>query len=313
MIRAFQHLIHFGYVVPLLLGVFSCDDGEKSDAYGNFEATTVTVSAKGSGEMIYLDIEEGQYVELGQEIGLIDTTQLHLEKQQLKAQVAALSDKTQEATPQIEILEERKENLIRERNRTQALLQEKAATQKQLDDYNGEIEVIDQQISATQREIDIANRGILAENKPLQAQIKAIENRIRDHHIYSPLSGTVLNKLAEPGEYMMPGVPLFKIANLQSLKLRAYTSATLLQDVSLNDTVTVLVDKGKEDYKRMRGTVIWIASEAEFTPETIETKEERVNLVYALDILVSNDGMLKIGMPGEVQFQQQQNNSTASQ
>ncbi|MEM1134657.1 MAG: HlyD family efflux transporter periplasmic adaptor subunit [Bacteroidota bacterium] len=295
-------IVENGLILLLISLIISCENDEKSDAYGNFEATTVTVSAEGNGQLLQFDIEEGSTIEADKKIGLIDTTQLHLEKLQLIAQLKALNYKTKEAEPEIAILQEKKRNLIRERDRTKALLKDKAATQKQLDDYNGEIDVIEQQIASTQREINISNRGILAERTPMQAQIKVLENKIKDHIVTNPITGTVLTKLAEPTEFVVQGTPLYKIANLSSLKLRAYTSANLLQKVTLNNEVSVLIDEGTENYRELKGKVVWIANEAEFTPKTIETKEERVNLVYAIDILVQNDGTLKIGMPGEVLF-----------
>ena len=290
-----------------LLGVIavfltSCNNGEKSDAYGNFEATSITVSAKGSGELITFNVEEGQQLKANQPIGLIDTTQLHLEKLRLQAQIEALDLKLQEADPEVAVLVKDRSNLTRERDRTERLLKEKAATQQQLDDFNGKIDVINQRIEATRRTINIANRGILAERKPLEAQIALVEKQLRDYRIINPISGTVLTKFAEPSELVNQGSPLYKVANLDEMKLKAYTSATLLQNVKLNDKVTVLIDKGEEDYEELSGTISWIASDAEFTPKTIETKEERVNLVYAIEVKVRNDGTLKIGMPGEVVF-----------
>ncbi|MEM8969840.1 MAG: HlyD family efflux transporter periplasmic adaptor subunit [Bacteroidota bacterium] len=290
-----------------LLGVIavfltSCNNGEKSDAYGNFEATSITVSAKGSGELITFNVEEGQQLKANQPIGLIDTAQLHLEKLRLQAQIEALDLKLQEADPEVAVLVKDRSNLTRERDRTERLLKEKAATQQQLDDFNGKIDVINQRIEATRRTINIANRGILAERKPLEAQIALVEKQLRDYRIINPISGTVLTKFAEPSELVNQGSPLYKVANLDEMKLKAYTSATLLQNVKLNDKVTVLIDKGEEDYEELSGTISWIASDAEFTPKTIETKEERVNLVYAIEVKVRNDGTLKIGMPGEVVF-----------
>ncbi|GAA3634409.1 HlyD family efflux transporter periplasmic adaptor subunit [Flavivirga jejuensis] len=282
--------------------LLSCGNSEKSDAYGNFEATSVTISAKGNGELLQFNIKEGMKLQKGINVGLIDTTQLHLEKLQVIAKLEALDFKLQEAAPEIAILLKRKSNLDRERNRTQNLVAKKAATQKQLDDYNGEIEVVDQQISSTTRQINIANRSILSERKPLEAQIAILRNKINDHEINNPIEGTVLSTFVEVAELVNQGRPLYKIANLNTLKLKAYTSALLLQKVKLNDKVTVLIDSDEDSYTELEGTVTWIADEAEFTPKSIETKEERVNLVYALDVEVKNDGLLKIGMPAEVIF-----------
>ncbi|UOY08354.1 HlyD family efflux transporter periplasmic adaptor subunit [Muricauda sp. SCSIO 64092] len=289
-------------IALLLLGLMSCNDNGKADAYGNFEATTVMVSAKGSGELLKFDIKEGQQVAASAVVGLIDTVQLHLERLKLKAQLNALDLKVQEAAPEVAVLLEDRSNLIRERDRTLRLFEQKAATQQQLDDYNGRVDLIDQRIRTTQRNIGIANRAILSERKPLEAQIALIDQQIRDHTVINPISGTILTKFAEEHELVGHGTPLFKVANLDDIKLKAYTSATLLQNVVLGDEVRVRIDKGEDDYRELIGSVTWIADEAEFTPKTIETKEERVNLVYGLEVTVVNDGTLKIGMPGEVLF-----------
>ncbi|WP_422080853.1 HlyD family secretion protein [Ulvibacterium sp.] len=294
--------LQHGLSLLCLVLLASCGNGKIADAYGNFEATSVTISAMGNGELVFLNIEEGQKLNADQTVGLIDTTQIHLEKVRLIAQLQALDLKLQEAAPEVAILIRDKSNLIRERDRTQRLLEQKAATQQQLDDYNGKIDLIEQRINSTKRNITIANRGILAERKPLEAQIALVKKQIEDHTIENPIFGTVLTKFAEAHELVGMGTPLYKVANLDEIKLRAYTSATLLQDVRINDEVVVRVDQGKDDFKELDGIITWIASEAEFTPKTIQTKEERVNLVYALDVKVKNDGTLKIGMPGEVIF-----------
>ncbi|MEI6864690.1 HlyD family efflux transporter periplasmic adaptor subunit [Flavicella sp.] len=289
-------------IITTAILLFSCGNGEKSDAYGNFEATTITVSAKGNGELEQFNIKEGMILQKGINIGLIDTTQLYLEKLEIIAKLESLDLKLQEAAPEIAVLLKRKSNLDRERNRTKNLVAKKAATQKQLDDYNGEIDVVNQQINSTKRQINIANRSILSERKPLEAQIAAFKNKIDDHKINNPIQGTVLTTFVELSELVNQGSPLYKIANLNTLKLRAYTSSLLLQKVKLNDKVTILIDSDEDSYRELEGIVTWIADQAEFTPKSIETKEERVNLVYALDVEVKNDGTLKIGMPAEVIF-----------
>ena len=293
--------------ITTAIALLACGNGEKSDAYGNFEATTVTISAKGNGVLTEFLIQEGKAVKKGDVVGLIDTTQLHLEKLQVKAQLMALVLKTKDATPDIEVLEERKTILQREKNRTESLLKADAAPQKQWDDFDGEIKLIDQQIFSLKRNTEITNRGILAEREPLQAQLQIIENRIRDHQVLNPIDGTILTKLVEPNEFVSTGGGLYRVADLKVMKLRAYTTAELLQDVSLNDEVIVLVDEDNNSYKELKGRITWIASEAEFTPENIQTKEDRVGLVYAIDILVENDGYLRIGMPGEVVFKKKGN------
>lgn len=291
----------FSFILFLLV-LMSCNNNDKADAYGNFEATSVIVSAKGSGELLKFDIKEGQQINASLMVGLIDTIQLHLESLKLKAQLNALDLKLQEAAPEVAVLLEDRSNLIRERDRAQRLFEQKAATQQLLDDYNGRVDLIDQRIRTTQRNVSIANRAILSERKPLEAQIALIDQQINDHTIINPIKGTILTKFAEQHELVSHGTPLFKVANLHEIKLKAYTSATLLQRVSLGDEVTVRIDKCEDDYKELIGSITWIADEAEFTPKTIQTKEERVNLVYGLEVTVTNDGTLKIGMPGEVVF-----------
>lgn len=288
----------------LVITITACSADEKADAYGNFEADEVTVSAKGIGQLKSFQPEEGDQLSAGQLVGYIDTTNLYLDKLQLQANLEAIDDRLKDATPDIQILKERKRNLIRERDRTKTLVDKKAATRKQLDDYNGEIDVIDQQIKSTQNSVAIANRGLLSERKPLRAQIDVINNRIKDQLIVNPISGTILDALVEESEFVSQGTPLYRVANLEKLRLKAYTSATLLANISLGKKVIVRVDDGNETLRNYEGVVKWIASDAEFTPKTIETKEERVNLVYALEIEVENDGKLKLGMPGEVVFNQ---------
>ena len=285
-----------------LLFLTACTDDDKADAYGNFEAEEVTVSAQGSGQLERFKVDEGDLLKAKQVVGLIDTTNLYLDKLQLLANLEAINDKLKDATPDIEILQERKRNLIRERDRTKTLVDRKAATQKQLDDYNGEIDIIEQQIKSTRNNVNIANRGLLAERKPLRAQIDVLNNRIQDQLITNPIDGTVLDALVEESEFVTQGTPLYRIANLETLILRAYASASILAKVSLGDKVEVRVDDGPDGYKSYEGTIKWIASDAEFTPKTIETKEERVNLVYAIEVVIENDGLLKLGMPGEVLF-----------
>lgn len=286
------------------LALLGCNNEELSDAYGNFEATSVTVSAKGNGELRCFPVEESMHLEAGQQAGLIDTTLLHLELLQVEAQIASLGDKLKEAEPEVALLLERRENLLREYNRTKNLVAAKAATPKQLDEYEGEIEVVSQQIATTRRQTSVANRSILAERGPLRARLDVLQNNIADQVIINPISGTVLTKYAEPGELVTRGTPLYKIANLKTLKLKAYANAIDLQKVAIGDTVSVLIDKGEEAYTELPGVITRISDEAEFTPENIQTREERTTLVYAIDVMVTNnDGRLKIGMPGEVRFQ----------
>lgn len=278
-------------------------DREPADAYGNFEATITTVSAEANGQLRFLRVEEGQTLKEGALVGLVDTTQLHLQKQQTLASIRSLGRKLKDARPDIQVLEDQKRNLIRERDRVSHLLEKKAATPKQLDDLNGEITVVEQRIRAARSQTQTANRSILAEEDPMMAQVHLIEEQIRESYVYNPIRGTVLTKLAELSEVVGVGSPLYRIGSLDTLTLRAYAESVQLQDVRIGQSVEVLIDEGEDNYRSLTGTVQWISEQSEFTPKTIQTKEDRVNLVYALKIAVSNpDGTLKIGMPAEVNF-----------
>lgn len=283
------------------LALASCQDNKHlADAYGNFEAPEVIVSAESSGRLLYFAVEEGQQLQAGQLVGMVDTVPLHLRRKQLLASIRAITGKTQEAQPQVEVLQEQKRNLQREAKRLEALVADQAATPKQLDDIRGQIEVVDRQIAATRSQTTTLNRGILAEIAPLEAQLEQIDDQIGRCYIYNPLSGTVLLKLAQASEMVAPAKPLYTIAHLEELDLRAYISGAQLPQAQLGQEVTVLIDDGKTANRQLPGRLSWISDQAEFTPKTVQTKEERVNLVYALKVRVKNDGSLKIGMPGEV-------------
>lgn len=292
-------------IFSFALIVFSaCQEKEiKADAYGNFEATSMTVSAESLGELITLNVEEGQHISSGEFVALVDTNSLHLQRSQIDATINALPKKLRTALADIEVLKNQKANLVRERNRLQRLVNKKAATPKQLDDINGEINVVNQRILAVQSQTSTANRSILAEKEPLLAQKAIISNNIQKAYIYNPVSGTVLTKLAEAHEIVNMGSPLYRIGQLDTMTLRFYASATQLQSVALGQSIEVLVDQGANEYKKLKGQITWIANQAEFTPKTIQTKEDRVNLVYAVKAAVANpNGLLKIGMPAEVNF-----------
>ncbi|MEM8891797.1 MAG: HlyD family efflux transporter periplasmic adaptor subunit [Bacteroidota bacterium] len=293
----------FPYILLIFLFV-ACDGEErKSDAYGNFEADVVTVSAETAGKLLTLSIEEGDQLKAGSPVALIDTTALYLQKLQLLANIRSLSSKTLKVEPEIKVLMDRRSNLEREKNRVEELLKNKAATPKQLDDLEGELKVIDQQIAASRQNAKNTNAGILSGADPIRAQIALIEEQISRSQIKNPIDGTVLNKLAENSEVVGMGSPLYRIASLDPLILHSYAASTELQEASLGQEVEVLVDEGAEGYRRLKGSLSWISAEAEFTPKTIQTKEERVSLVYAVKVRVPNpEGKLKIGMPAEVNF-----------
>ncbi|MDH3710235.1 MAG: HlyD family efflux transporter periplasmic adaptor subunit [Cyclobacteriaceae bacterium] len=273
-----------------------------ADAYGNFEATEILVSSEASAKLIQFKVDEGQLVEQGQMLGFADTTQLYLQKQQIIYSIAALKSKTQDVGVQVRVLIAQKNNLSREKKRIENLLKDGATTAKQLDDINGEIEVTDSRILATRSQLTTANAGILSEIAPLEAQVELINDQLTKSYITSPVSGTVLTKYAEEGELVVMGQPLFKVADLREMTLRAYIGGDQLSDLKLGSQVEVWVDQDKDNYRSFTGTISWISPQAEFTPKIIQTKEERVNLVYAVKVKVPNDQTLKIGMPGEVKF-----------
>jgi membrane fusion protein YbhG len=274
-----------------------------SDAYGNFEATSTTVSAEANGRLLFLEAEEGQHLKAGTLIALVDTTQLDLQRKQIQATINTLPQKLRNDLADIEVLKNQKANLIRERDRVKRLVEKKAAIPKQLDDMNGEIDVIEKRIDAIQSQTQTANRSILAEKGPMLAQIDVVNEQIRKSYIYNPIDGTVLTKLTEPSEMVGIGSPLYRIADLDTMTLRFYASAVQLQQVKLGEDIEVLVDNGTSGFTTLKGIVSWISEQAEFTPKTIQTKEDRVNLVYAVKAKVANpDGYLKIGMPAEVNF-----------
>ena len=293
----------------------SCQKQEVlSDAYGNFEATITMVSAEANGRLLFLKAEEGQKLEAGALVALVDTTQLHLQRKQIQATINTLPKKLRTDLADIEVLKNQKANMTRERDRLKRLVEKKAATPKQLDDLNGEIEVVEKKINAIQSQTQTANRSILAEKGPMLAQIDIVNEQIRKSYIYNPIDGTVLTKLTEPFEMVGVGSPLYRIGQLDTLTLRFYASAVQLQDLKIGQTLEVLIDKGVQDYETLKGEISWISDQAEFTPKTIQTKEDRVNLVYAVKAKVANpDGLLKIGMPAEVNFRQNKETSPQAQ
>lgn len=291
----------------------------KFDASGTFEADEVIVSASATGKILSLDIDEGSTIAKDSIVGLVDPTDLSLQKEQVQASIASLNEKTSDATPQIKMLQDQLtvqqtqlDNLLHERGRIENLLKEDAATKKQLDDINFQIESVKKQMNVTTQQINVQrnnvatqNRGILSESKPLQKRAEQIQEQLNKTNITNPVNGTVITKYAETGEITSNGKPLYKIADLSTLNLRAYVTGDQLPQIRLGQQVTVFVDSGAKKYRKLPGTVTWVSDKAEFTPKTIQTKDERANLVYAMKVRVKNDGYLKIGMYGEVRFNQQ--------
>lgn len=277
----------------------SCNNNsEKSDAYGNFEATEINVSAQASGEIMHLQVEEGNTLEANAVLGWVDTTDLSLKKQQLQAQKLAVAAKIENLEAQIAIYGQQRKNLVRDLERINKMLAEGAATQKQMDDMIGQIDVIDKQIKA----VSSQEAAVYSEIDAIRKQIDQVNEAIRKSIIINPVKGTVLTKYMNAHEIAAPGKAIYKIANLDPMKLKVYVSGDQLPGIKIGQRVEVLIDKNATENTSLSGEVSWISQSAEFTPKIIQTKEERVNLVYAVKIKVPNDGRLKIGMPGEVNF-----------
>lgn len=287
------------YIIVLSILLFACQTNtEQSDAYGNFEAVTVLVSAESPGKILQLNVEEGQSIETGFIAAVIDTVQLNLKLLQIDAQKAAVDSRRSSINSQIEVLNEQKANLGINEKRTQKMLKDGASTQKKLDDIQGQMSVIDKQIANTKTQFVAIN----AEKEVLDAQKQLLEDQLERCEVKSPISGTILETYAEQGEMTSTGKPLFKIANLSQLDLKVYVSGAQLPNIKLGQNVDVIIDKTSSENQTLTGKITWISSEAEFTPKIIQTKEERVKLVYAVKVSVENNGVLKIGMPGEIKF-----------
>jgi HlyD family secretion protein len=283
----------------LVLSLFGCNrNTEQSDAYGSFEAETVIVSAESAGKILQLTIEKGQHIKAGELAALIDTVQINLQLLQIDAQKEAINSRRQTINSQIEVLNEQKANLKINENRTKKMLKDGAATQKQLDDIQGNMSVIDKQIASTKTQF----LSVSKEQEVLEAQKSSLLDRLARCTVKSPISGTILETYAEQGELTAAGKSLFKIADLSELELKVYVSGAQLPNIKLGQKVEVLIDKNETENQTLSGKITWISSEAEFTPKIIQTKEERVKFVYAVEVTVKNDGALKIGMPGEVNF-----------
>jgi HlyD family secretion protein len=309
-----RHIIH---AIAIMVITLACNRREEAfDASGSFEAEEVIVSSEATGKIESLKLEEGTTLTQNAVVGIIDAENIQLQKEQVQASIAALREKTVDVKPQVKMLQDQLsvqqsqlDNLLHERNRVENLIKADAATGKQLDDIKAQIDVVRKQMVVTRRQIDVQrtnsntqNRSILSEEEPLQKKVKQLDQQIGDANIINPVQGTVLAKYAEAGEMTAAGKALYKIADLSTLTLRAYITGSQFSQVKLGQQVKVLVDNGADDYRTYSGTITWVSGKAEFTPKTIQTKEERANLVYAIKVKVKNDGYLKIGMYGDVQF-----------
>lgn len=281
----------------------SCGNGNGTyDASGVFEATEVIVSAKSTGELVQFDIQEGQSLEAGKQIGCIDTTQLYLKKLQLLANMKAVDSRHYNVSKQIASIQQQITTQKTEQKRYENLVKSNAANQKQLDDVNAQITLLEKQLAAQTETLENNNRSVSGESMGLEAQVAQIDDQIRKSIIFSPINGTVLSKYAEQGELAAQGRTLFKVADIANMNLRVYITADQLTALKIGQSVKVYADQGKSDRKEYPGTITWISDKAEFTPKTIQTRNERANLVYAVKIAVKNDGYIKKGMYGEIKI-----------
>ena len=287
------------YIAVSLLAI-ACSKEAEFDAQGTFEATEVVVSSEATGRILNFDIEEGMTIVANQAVGTIDSLQLHLQRKQLIAQQSALLTSRPDVKKQVASLREQIVKQKSELRRVDNMLSDGAATQKQKDDIEAQIKILEGQLEATLSTLDKNTSTINDNSVALEAQIAALDDRISKCRILSPVGGTVLVKYAEAGELASVGKPLMKIADLKNIYLRAYFTSDQLANIKLGDEVKVIADFGGEERYDYTGRVAWISSESEFTPKTIQTKDSRANLVYAVKIAVENDGRLKIGLAGEV-------------
>ncbi|MBS7292951.1 MAG: HlyD family efflux transporter periplasmic adaptor subunit [Candidatus Cryptobacteroides sp.] len=292
----------FAYPLLVLLAA-SCVEGNKAyDASGVFESTEVTVSAEGNGKILSLDIQEGDRLEAGQIVGCIDTVQLHLSEVQLEASRRAVGSGWLDISRQIAALESQIGKQRQELDRFTKLEKAGASNRKQVEDIQAQIETLERQLAAQEESLNSSNRNVSGQADALEAQIEQIRDRIRKCVITSPVAGTVLAKYSEAGEFAALGRALFKVADIDNIRLRAYITADQLTTLKLGQQVRVFADQGSSGRKEYAGTLIWISDKAEFTPKTIQTRDERANLVYAVKIAVENDGLIKLGMYGDIKF-----------
>ncbi len=292
----------FAYPLLVLLAA-SCVEGNKAyDASGVFESTEVTVSAEGNGKILSLDLQEGDRLEAGQIVGCIDTVQLHLSEIQLEASRRAVGSGRLDISRQIAALESQIGKQRQELDRFTKLEKAGASNRKQVEDIQAQIETLERQLAAQEESLNSSNRNVSGQADALEAQIEQIRDRIRKCVITSPVAGTVLAKYSEAGEFAALGRALFKVADIDNIRLRAYITAEQLTALKLGQQVRVFADQGSSGRKEYAGTLIWISDKAEFTPKTIQTRDERANLVYAVKIAVENDGLIKLGMYGDIKF-----------
>lgn len=283
--------------------IFSCSNNNgKFDATGTFEATETIVSSEATGKLLSFTLEEGQVLKKGQKVGAIDSTQLYLTKLQLRENQKAVLAGKPDIRTQVEATKREIDNTLVEKRRIENLVKGEVANQKQLDDINTKLAVLEAKLAAQQNSLKTTTSTLTEQSNAITVQMSMVQDQLAKCNIINPMEGTVLTKYAMQNEMTLPGKALYKIADLSTVILRAYVSGDQLAQFKLGQQVDVLVDAAEGEYKTYRGTITWVSDKAEFTPKTIQTKDERANLVYAVKINVKNDGYLKLGMYGEVKF-----------
>ena len=286
----------------IIIVLASCQNAEKYDATGIFEANAVTISSETGGKLVMFNVDEGDSLIVGQQVGLIDTTLLALQQKQLHSQQLSTEKSSPDIAAQAAALRSQIAHQQNECARIARLLANGAATQKQSDDAHAQLRTLRGQLEGLLSTLDKNRSSITESALALQYQREQIEEQIRKSHIAAPITGTVLQKYAEQGEYATPGRPLFKMANLDDIYLRSYFTASQLAHIRIGQKVTVIADFGGDEQYEYPGLITWIAQESEFTPKSIQTQDTRANLVYAVKIAVENDGRLKLGQYGEVRL-----------
>ena len=301
--KSFVKKVKWTFLIINCSLLISCHSNKNNfDASGCFEAEETIISAEATGVIRQFDLEEGQVLTTGQPIGYIDSTQLFLKKKQLESQIRALLGKKPNVSVQLSALQSQLKTAETERTRIEKLVAGDAATQKQLDDINAQIEVLQKQIAAQKSTLDISSGSISNDAAPMQIQVEQLEDQLVKCRLVSPQNGTILTKIAKVNELTATGKPLYKIADLENITLRAFVTSAQLTQLKIGQKVNVFADFGEKETRKYEGMISWISDKSEFTPKTIQTQDERANLVYAVKIVIKNDGYLKIGMYGQVKF-----------
>ena len=292
------------YLFTLLPFIASCGSNEKEyDATGTFEATEVTVAAEQSGALMEFDVNEGDEITLGKEIGLVDTTQIWLKIQQTGATKEVYQSQKPDMEKQIAATRQQLEKARQDQQRYQELVADGAAPSKMLDDATNQVQVLQKQLDAQISSLSTNTNALNKQMAATDVQVSQLQDQLQKCHIAAPIKGTVLEKYVEKGEFVAVGKPLFKMADTEQMFIRAYVTSAQLKEIKVGQKAKVFADYGDGEKKEYEGTVSWISSRSEFTPKTILTDDERADLVYALKVAFKNDGYVKIGMYGEVKFQ----------